>query len=78
MASVGVNHRDFQAIHKANGIHPDFAIVVTVINPFNGWPLENPHSILKGNAMPLQVDPVLFVSPTIPTVCLSEHPSCAM
>src|SRR5208337_4043013 len=39
--SVRINHRNFQAVYKADGVHPGFAVVETVIDPFNGRPLEN-------------------------------------
>jgi len=65
IASIGVNHRDFQAIHQPNSVHPDFAIVETIINPFHCGPLENPDGIVKGDMMPPQIVSVLFVRPSI-------------
>jgi len=65
MVSIGVHHRDFHTVHKANGIYTHFAIVETVINPFNCWPLENLYYILKSNVVPPKILKVLFVRPRI-------------
>ena len=65
MPSVCVNHRDFQAIDQANGIHPDFAVVETIIDLFNRWPLENAYRILEGNVVPPKIVPVLFIYPSV-------------
>jgi len=65
MVSIGINNRDFQAIDKANGIHSDLAIVETVIDSFNRWPLENSYRILKSNVVLTKVLSVLFVHPSI-------------
>ncbi len=65
MVSIGVNHRDFQTVHQANGIHPDCAIVETVIDLFHGWPLENAYRILEGNMVLPEIVQVLFVRPSI-------------
>src|SRR5208337_3939478 len=32
---VRINHRNFQAVHKADGVHPCFTVVETVIDSFN-------------------------------------------
>jgi hypothetical protein len=32
IVSVGINHRNFNAVHKANGINPNFAIVEAVVS----------------------------------------------
>ncbi|HKB83273.1 MAG TPA: hypothetical protein VKD04_08720, partial [Burkholderiales bacterium] len=62
--SIGVNHGDFKTVHKANGIDPKFAIVETLIDPFNSWPLENPLRILESNSVPRDVPAVFFFVPT--------------
>jgi hypothetical protein len=46
---IRVNHRNFQAIHQANGIDSNFAIVETVINFLDRRPIENPYRILEGD-----------------------------
>jgi hypothetical protein len=61
MVSVGVNHRDFQTVHQANGIHSDFAIVETVIGLFHGWPLEDAYRILESNMVLPEIVKVLLV-----------------
>jgi hypothetical protein len=65
IVSLGINHRDFHATHQPDGIHADFTIVKTIIDPFHGWPLENPQGIFKGNMVPPQIVSVLFVRPSI-------------
>ena len=35
---VGVDHRDFQTVDEADGVNPDFAVVETVVYPFDGRP----------------------------------------
>src|SRR5437867_8007100 len=65
MVSISVDHRDFHTVHKANGIHTNFAIVETVISPFNRWPLENLYCILKSNVVPPKILKILFVRPSV-------------
>jgi len=65
MVSVRVNHRNFQTIDQANGVHPYFVIVKPVIDPFHSRPFKNPHRILKGNPMVFEVSKVLFVRPSV-------------
>ncbi len=45
---VRLDHRDFQFVHKADGVDSNFAIVELIIDPLNGRPLEDPPSILEG------------------------------
>src|SRR5271155_234494 len=49
---IRVNHRNFQAIHQANCIDSNFAVVETVVDFFNRRPMENALRILEGNPMP--------------------------
>jgi hypothetical protein len=62
---VGVDHRNLQAIHQSDGIHPTLAIVETVIHSFKGRPLENPRRVFECNSMQFEVAAVLFLVPTI-------------
>src|SRR5215471_18424991 len=48
---IGIDHRDFQAIDEANGLHTDFAIVEMIIDPFYRRPLENAYRIFKGDTV---------------------------
>src|SRR5712691_3128917 len=52
---IGVIHRDFQAVHKTNGIDSDFAIVETIIDLLDSRPFENPLGIVEGNSVPRNV-----------------------
>jgi len=65
IVAVSVNNRDLQTIHKANGVNSDFAIIKAIIYSFNGWPLENPACILKGDFSPFDIAPVLLVIPSV-------------
>jgi hypothetical protein len=62
IASVCADHCDFHAVHKANGVHADLALIETVINPFDGQPFENPLCILEGDSMPSKILTVFFFS----------------
>src|SRR5208337_2387447 len=63
--SVRIYHRNFQTVHEADCVHPSFALVETVINPFNRRPLEDPLRILERN--PMQFD-IAAVFPFVPTI----------
>jgi len=62
---IRINHRNFQAVHQAHRIHSTFAIVKTIINLLNRWPIEDPHRILKGDPVPDDIAVVLLCIPTI-------------
>jgi hypothetical protein len=65
IASIGVDHCDFYAVHKANSVNADFTIVETIINTFDGQSFENPLGIRECNSMLLKVAAVLFYCPSI-------------
>jgi hypothetical protein len=54
---IGVNNRDFQAIHKADGVDPNLAVVEAIIDLFDRRSLKNSLGILKGNSVPCDVAP---------------------
>jgi hypothetical protein len=62
---IGVNHRDFQAVHQANRINPNIAVVKPVIDPFNGQAVENTLCVLEGNATLGDVAAVLGCVPCL-------------
>lgn len=65
MPSIRVDHRDLQAVYKADGVHPDFAIVEAVIDLFNCRPLKNPHRILERHPMQREITAILVFIPSI-------------
>lgn len=52
---IGVNHRDFQAVHKSDSVNSDFAIVESVVDALNGHTIKNSFGILKSDFVPLDV-----------------------
>ncbi len=68
---VCVDDRNLQSTHQPDGVHPPFAIIKTVIDPFDGWAFENAGCVFKRNSVQLEVAAVLPFIPTIaPKVCL--------
>src|SRR5712692_2971817 len=62
---VRIDHRDFQAVHKANGIDSNLAIVEPIIDFLDGRPLEDPLGVVEGNSVPRDVAAVFPLVPTI-------------
>lgn len=62
---ICVNHRNFQAIHQANRIDANFAVVETVIDFFYRWPIENALRILEGDPMPDEIAAIFLSVPTV-------------
>ena len=62
---IRVNHRNFQAVHQANRIDSNFAVVETVINFFNRRPIENPPRILESDPMQDEIAAVFLSVPTV-------------
>jgi hypothetical protein len=62
---IGVNHRDFYAVHDPDRINADFAIIKTVVHAFKRWIFKNPLRILKGDSVPFDVEAVLVFVPVI-------------
>jgi hypothetical protein len=71
MVSIGVNHRDFKTVHKANGIDPNFALVETLIDPFNSGPLKKSASHPRKQCRAVRCCCGFFFVPTrVPSVYL--------
>src|SRR5437588_4915625 len=60
-----VNHSDLQAVHKADRINSNFAIIETIIDPLDSQALENALSVSEGNSVPSNIAAVF---PFIPSV----------
>ena len=64
--TVGVDHRDLDAVAETNCVDAHLAIVVTIIGPFDRWSIKNPRRISKGDAMPAYIDRILRWIPREP------------
>jgi hypothetical protein len=53
--TIGIDHRDLDAVDEANCMDAHFAIVVTIVGPLDGWSIENPRRVPKGDAMPADI-----------------------
>src|SRR5712691_4494819 len=62
---IGVNHCDFQAVHKADDIDSNLAIVETIIDLLDRRPFENPLGVIEGNSVPCNIAAVLPLVPTV-------------
>jgi len=60
-----VNHRNFQAVHQANRIDANFAVVEAVIDFFYRWPIENALRILESDPMPDEIAAIFLSVPTV-------------
>jgi len=65
MLLIGIDNRDFQPAHNSDGINPSFAVVESIIHPFEGRAFEDPQGFGKSNAVDLEVTAVLFLVPNI-------------
>src|SRR5580692_6236101 len=45
--AIAVNHHNFEAVHKTDGVHPQLAVIDTIIGPFDRRPIKDPRRILK-------------------------------
>jgi hypothetical protein len=62
---ICVNHRNFQAIHQANRIDSNFAIVETVINSLHRRSIENPLRVFERDPVPDQIAAIFLPVPTV-------------
>jgi hypothetical protein len=49
--TIGVDHRDLDAVDQADRVGAFLAIVETIVDPFDGRSVENPGRVLKGDPM---------------------------
>ena len=62
---IGVDHRDFQAVHQPDGVNSDLFVIETVIDLFQRWPLENSLGIFERDAVTVEVGFVLVFVPSL-------------
>src|SRR4051794_2492480 len=60
---VGIDHRDFDAVHQPDRINPNLTVFEAVIDPLNARPFKNPSSIREADRMPTDIDKVLVRIP---------------
>ena len=49
--TIGVDHRNLDAVDQANCVGAFLAVVETIVDPFYGRSVENPGRVLKGDPM---------------------------
>jgi len=65
LPAVGVNHRNFQAVHHADRVYAPFALVEAVVGPLDGRALEDSRRIFESDSMQPEVEAILLFVPTI-------------
>ena len=70
--AVGVDRRDFDAVHEADRVDAHLAIVITIVGAFYGGSVENARRIPKSDAMPADVRGVFGRIPREPHPDLYE------
>jgi hypothetical protein len=60
MIPVGVDHRDLQAVHQADGVHPHFSVLKPGVCLPDGRAFKDAYRILEGDPVALDVAAVLF------------------
>lgn len=66
VVSIGIDDRNLGAVHLTDGIDSDFTIIEAVIDPLDGWALENANGIREGDAVPPHIRKVLSRVPSEP------------
>jgi hypothetical protein len=62
--AVGIDNRDLDAIHEADGVDSHLAIIESVINSLYSGTIEDTRSVLQGDGMPADVVLVLAWVPS--------------
>ena len=57
--SVGIYHRDLDAVYHADRINSDFTVVETIVFTFDGWTVENADRICKCDPVTSEIREVL-------------------
>jgi hypothetical protein len=71
--AIGIDYRDLDAVHEADRIDMQFAVVEAVIGPLHGRSVEDPPCILESDTMPANVRGVLGRIPREPHPAFLEN-----